>query len=403
MKYIVVLVDGMADEPIEELDFKTPLEVARIPTINQLAQKGKIGLVHTVPEQLSPGSDVANLSVMGYDPLVYHTGRSPLEAASIGVSLKNTDVTFRVNLVTLSDDDLYESKIMLDHSSEDISTEESSVLLKVIKESFESLDQTFHVGVSYRHLLLWHHGFLGFDLTPPHDILGRCIRDFLPKGEGVNFIAQMMEKSYALLKNHPINLARTARGLRPANAMWIWGEGKKPALDSYETKFGLSGSVISAVDLIKGIGILSGLKSIDVIGATGNLHTNFIGKAQACLKTLLDGDDFCYLHIEAPDECGHQGDLKGKIESIEKIDALVVKTIVEGLEKANVPFRMLIVPDHPTPIRLRTHTREPVPFVLYDSTLDFYDEKHLFTEHRARESGWVIDKGHMLIRELFEK
>lgn len=416
MKYIVVLADGMADEPIPSLGDKTPLEVAHLPTITALAQKGQIGLVNTVPEGMAPGSDVANLSVMGYDPKQYHTGRSPLEAASIGVSLQPTDVTFRMNFVTLSEtseqasnltsggDDDYNALTMIDHSAGDLTTEEAAILLEAVKEVFTTEALSFYLGVSYRHLLLWDHGLTGFDLTPPHDILGQPIASYLPKGKGVGAIATMMQASYDLLKSHPINLKRKEIGLRPANAIWIWGEGKRPNLDSYDEKFGVSGHVISAVDLIKGIGILAGLTSIDVQGATGNLHTNYRGKAGAALKALLDGDQFSYIHIEAPDECGHQGDLPGKILAMERIDEEVVKPLIEGLEAAGESYRILIVPDHPTPIRLRTHTSEPVPFVIYDSTQETWNEENRFTEIAAKKDGRFVEAGHYLVPEvLFKK
>lgn len=403
MKYIVVLVDGMADEPMAVLEGKSPLEVAHIPMIHSLAQKGEIGLVKTVPDGMSPGSDTANLSVMGYDPKVYHTGRSPLEAASIGVDLKVTDVTFRMNFVTLSENGAYLDQEIIDHSAGDLTTEEANILLQDVKKHFSTESLQFYLGTSYRHLLLWDHGLEGFDLTPPHDILGRPIKDYLPKGDGVESIAQMMEASYDVLKDHPVNKKRKEQGLRPANAIWIWGEGKKPLLDPFVEKFGIRGSVISAVDLIKGIGLLAGLKTIEVEGATGNLHTNFRGKGEAALKGLVEGDDFCYLHIEAPDECGHQGDLEGKIESIEKIDALVVKVIVDGLKAQNIPYRMLILPDHPTPIRTRTHTSEPVPYVLYDSTNEAYHPEHLFTEAAALKSGNYIDAGWLMMKKLFSE
>lgn len=404
MKYIVVLADGMADEPIPSLGDKTPLEVAHLPTITGLAQKGQIGLVKTVAEGMAPGSDVANLSVMGYDPKQYHTGRSPLEAASIGVTLKSTDVTFRMNFVTLSDSPgAYQDLTMVDHSAGDLTTEEAGILLESVKEAFTTEALSFYLGVSYRHLLLWDQGLTGSVLTPPHDILDQKITNYLPKGPDVGPIAAMMAASYNLLKNHPVNLKRVANGLRPANAIWIWGEGKRPNLDSYHDKFGVSGHVISAVDLIKGIGILAGLTSIDVEGATGNLHTNYRGKAGAALKALLEGDQFSYIHIEAPDECGHQGDLPGKILAMEKIDAEVVKPLVDGLQAAGEDFRILIVPDHPTPIRLRTHTSDPVPFVLYDSTLETWHPDNRFSEIAAKKDGRFIEAGHRLMPDVLFK
>ncbi len=403
MKYIVVLVDGMADEPMAVLEGKTPLEVANIPWMHYMATKGEIGLVHTIPEGMSPGSDTANLSVMGYDPQRYHTGRSPLEAASIGVKLKDTDVTFRMNFVTLSNEANYEDRMIIDHSAGEVTTEEACELLKSIISHFSTESLHFYYGTSYRHLLLWDFGLEGFELTPPHDILARPIKAYLPKGQGVKPIADMMAASYDVLKDHPINIKRMAEGLRPANAIWIWGEGKKPQLDAFSEKFGIMGSVISAVDLIKGIGLLAGLKSIDVVGATGNLHTNYAGKMEAAYEALLGGDDFCYIHIEAPDECGHQGDLQGKIKSIENIDAFIVGPLLHKLAAAGEDFRMLVLPDHPTPIHLRTHTSAPVPFVLYDSTCPKNNPQYAFTEIAALESKHRVDAGHEMMSILLEK
>lgn len=393
MKYIVLLVDGMADEPIAALDNKTPLEVAHIPLIHQLAQKGKVGLVKTVPDGMAPGSDVANLSVMGYEPLIDHTGRSPLEAASIGVRLSDTDVTFRVNFVTLTGEGSYEDMTIIDHSAGEITTEEASELLDVVRDSFGTPERQFFLGTSYRHLLLWDKGLVHFKLTPPHDILGQTIGSFLPEDPGSGFILDMMKASVPLLRDHPVNIKRVANGLNPANAIWVWGAGKKPDLKAFHDKFKITGNVISAVDLIKGIGILAGLKAIEVEGATGNIHTNFLGKGQAALEALLSGDDFTYIHVEAPDECGHQGDLPGKIKSVELIDQQVLKPLVEGLNAAGEAYRILILPDHPTPIRLRTHTSDPVPFVLYDSRRDQYHANHAFTEKAAATSGLVIPSG----------
>lgn len=393
MKYIVLLVDGMADEPIEALGNKTPLEVAAIPTIHQLARKGRVGLVKTVPDGMAPGSDVANLSVMGYEPLTDHTGRSPLEAASIGVSLSDTDVTFRVNFVTLTGDGAYEDMTIIDHSAGEISTDEAEELLGAVRDSFATPECQFFLGTSYRHLLLWDNGQVHFKLTPPHDILGQTIADYLPNDLGSEFILHMMKASVEILKDHPVNVRRVAKGLNPANGIWIWGAGKKPHLKSFYEKFEIRGNVISAVDLIKGIGILAGLKSLQVEGATGNIHTNFLGKGQAALSALLSGDDFTYIHIEAPDECGHQGDLPGKIKSVELIDQQVLKPLLDGLEGAGEDYRILILPDHPTPIRLRTHTSEPVPFVLFDSRREQDNKDHAFTEKSAAASGVMVASG----------
>lgn len=410
MKYIVVLVDGMADEALAAFDNQTPLEKANIPTIHALAGGGKVGMVYTVPGHLPPGSDVANLSVMGYDPDKYHRGRSPLEAASIGVPLKESDVTFRANFVTLEEAQgrAYEDLVIQDHSSGDLSTEEAAVLIEDLKVHFAKVlnEMACHLytGVSYRHLLLWENGTTDLSLTPPHDILGQAITAYLPKGAGdfPAWATGVMKESYAFLKNHPINLARKEKGLNPANSLWFWGEGRKPQLTAFETLFGVSGHVISAVDLIKGIGHLAGLTVIEVEGATGNLHTNFKGKGEAALQALLSGDSFSYIHLEAPDECGHQGDYWGKVTAIEKIDSLVVAPLVAGLREAGEAFRIMIVPDHPTPVRIRTHTREPVPYLIYDSRKSMETNPYVFTEKSAAQAvldgaGRVIEKGFELM------
>lgn len=403
MKYITILVDGMADYEIKKLGNKTPLDVANIPNITKIAQKGEIGLVQTIPEGMAPGSDVANLSVMGYAPEIYHTGRSPLEAASMGVELSDTDVTFRCNLVTVSEDEAYSEKIMIDHSSGEITTEEAERLILDIREELQSEFIKYYPGVSYRHLIVWENGPSDYDLTPPHDILERKVTDYLPKGPNKDIIYNMMEKSHELLKNHPINIDRKKRGLNLANSIWIWGEGKKPMLDSFGDKFGIKGSVISAVDLINGIGILSGLNPLNVEGATGTIHTNFDGKAIAAINTLLDGDDFVYIHMEAPDECGHQGDLDGKIKSIELIDEKVVKRIVETLDNTDEDYRILLLPDHRTPVETRTHSSEPVPYVLYDSRKDNNKTENNFSEKAALSSGNYFDAGHKLMSYLLNE
>lgn len=397
MKYITILVDGMADYEIEELGNKTPLEVADIPAINDLAQRGEVGMVQTIPEGMAPGSDTANLSVMGYAPEIYHTGRSPLEAASMGVELVDTDVTFRCNIVTVSEDEPYEEKTMIDHSSGEITTEEAQQLILDIRKELQTEELKYYPGVSYRHLIVWENGPFDYDLTPPHDILEQKVTDYLPKGPYKDVIYGMMKKSYELLKDHPINIDRKKRGLNPANSIWIWGEGKKPRLDSFKEKFGVDGSVISAVDLINGIGILAGLKPVHVEGATGTIHTNFEGKADAAIETLLAGDDFIYIHLEAPDECGHQGDLEGKIKSIEIIDEKVVKRITEAMDKSGEDYRVLILPDHRTPVALRTHSSEPVPYVLFDSTKEQNEPVNKFTERAACATGNFFDAGHKLM------
>lgn len=392
MKYIVVLGDGMADYPVPELQNKTPLQAAKKPNIDFLAMHGESGLVKTIPPTLSPSSDVANLAVMGYDPEKYYSGRSPLEAVSMGIPLSDTDVTFRTNLVTLSEADRYEDRVILDHSADEITTEEARLIIEDTNRYLENDFFTFYAGVSYRHCLLWKEGSLDFDLTPPHDILDRSIGSYLPKGKDAGIILDMMIKSAKFLSNHPVNLDRVRRGLRPANSIWIWGEGKKPAIPSFFEMYGLKGSVVSAVDLVKGIGICAGLESIDVEGATGNIHTNYIGKAEAVLQSLKDGKDFVYLHIEAPDECGHRYEIDNKVKSIELIDELAVGTILKGL-KAYDDYKILVLPDHPTPLSLRTHTRDPVPYILYQKSKDRLSTIAGYDEFQARESGIVFEKG----------
>lgn len=364
MKYIVVLGDGMADYPVKELSGKTPLQAAHKPNMDLLASRGEIGLVKTIPDSLPPGSDVANLAVLGYDPAIYYTGRSPLEAASIGIQMNDTDIAFRTNLVTLSDAGEYSQRIMLDHSSDEITTAEAGQLIDAINDCFSNDFLTFYKGVSYRHCLIWKDGSLDLDLTPPHDILGEGIGAYLPKGRDAGIILDMMQGSVSILENHPVNQSRVKRGLKPANSIWIWGQGKKPALPSFKEKYGLDGAVISAVDLIKGLGLSAGLDTIDVEGATGNIHTNYKGKARAALEALKRGKDFVFIHIEAPDECGHRYEIDNKVRSIELIDELVVGTLVDSLEEYG-DYRLLILPDHPTPLSLRTHTRDPVPYIFY--------------------------------------
>lgn len=401
MKYIVVLGDGMADYPIQTLGGKTPLQYAKKPNIDALAKQSEVGLCRTVPEGFKPGSDVANLSVMGYNPKDCYTGRSPLEAVSIGIDLAATDVTLRCNLVTLTDEEAYEDRRMLDYSAGEISTQEARELIAYLKKHFDSERFTLYSGVSYRHCLVVKNGVTGNDLTPPHDITDKPIRDHLPKGPLGEKYLDMMKRSAELLRSHPINKARIAAGKRPANSVWFWGEGTKPSLENFQTKFGKKGGVISAVNLVKGIGILAGMKIIDVPGATGNYDTNFAGKAQCALDELLGGLDYVYIHMEAPDECGHQGDIAHKVYSIEQIDEKVVKRLAEGLKAANEDFRILLCPDHPTPIAVRTHVSDPVPYLLYDSRKavggsDSYDEES------AKNTGVFVEKGWQLMKKLLE-
>ena len=387
MKYIVILTDGMADETYEELNGKTPLEAAHIPFLNRLAAGGEIGLVTTVPESMSPGSDVANLAIIGYDPVRYHNGRSSLEAVSMGIELKDDDITFRCNLVTLSGEADPRQRTMLDYSAGEISTQESAILMRDLGERLNSEEIRFYPGISYRNLLVWQGGCGEVSLTPPHDISGRVVDGYLPEGPCGEMFRNLMEASREILADHPVNRERIRRGLAPANSVWFWGMARKPRLDSFRDKYGLNGAVISAVDLIKGIGISAGMRSIDVEGATGTIHTNFEGKMQAAVEALDTGSDYLYLHLEAPDECGHQGDLAGKVRSIELIEQKVVEPLCRWLDSSDHPYRMLILPDHPTPVRIRTHTREPVPFVLYDSTVSRNRPEQTYSEGAAAASG----------------
>lgn len=397
MKYLVILGDGMADYPVPDLNGRTPLQCSHKPHMNETARKGEVGLAQTVPFGLPPGSDVANLSVMGYDPLVYYSGRSPLEAVSMGVDLKSNDVSFRCNLVTLSPETEYETKTMIDYSSDEISTEESGEIIRDIAAQFNSEEVSFHPGISYRHLMVWHDGPLDSKLTPPHDITDKKIATYLPAGNGGDFLLDLMKKSQAVLESHPVNRKRIGRGLRPATSIWLWGQGKKPNLSSFYEKYKLQGSVISAVDLAKGLGICAGLKIIDVPGATGNVHTNFKGKAQAALKAFKEGQDFVYLHIEAPDEAGHRGEIENKIISIEKIDSEVLGPILAELPKIFPQFKIMILPDHPTPLTLKTHVSDPVPFIIYRSDKIAESEIQSFDEDTARQSGIFIEKGYTLM------
>ena len=401
MKYIVVLGDGMADYPVDELSGKTPLECAKKPNIDYMAAHGEVGLVKNVPETLSPGSDVANLAAMGYDPLKYYSGRSPLEAVSVGVNMKDTDIIFRCNLVTVTDEEKYEDKTITDHSADEITTEEARELIKAVNDAFANEKFSFYPGVSYRHIMVWDKGPLDFTLTPPHDILERNVKDYMPKGEGSEYIYDMMVKSYDILNNHPINLDRAKRGLKKANSIWIWGEGKKPLLSDFKEKYGLSGAVISAVDLIKGIGMCANLEIIEVEGATGNIHTNFDGNAKAALDALERGIDYIYIHMEAPDECGHRHEVENKVRSIEIIDEKVVGFLREKLSQKGIDYKMLILPDHPTPLKLRTHTRDAVPYIIYDSTKEIESKFNTYTEAEAKKSDILIEEGHNLINRLF--
>ena len=403
MKYVVILGDGMADWKVDALGGKTPLQYSNIENFDYFAKHGQVGMVKTVPTGMSPGSDTANLAVFGYDPAVYYSGRSPYEAASIGVPMLASDVTFRLNFVTLSEADNYGDRVMLDHSSDEITTGEATVLLNSIREAFATEELEFHAGISYRHIMLWHEAPYEFKLIPPHDIIGKTVKEYMPKGPGSDKIQAMMEKSADILKNHPVNLDRIKRGLKPANSIWIWGEGKKPLLSNFEEKYGLKGSVISAVDLIKGIGKCADMKIIEVEGATGNVHTNFDGKAAAALEELKNGADFVYLHVEAPDECGHRNEVENKVKSIELLDKKIAKVLVEELDKLGEDYKILVLPDHPTPLAIRTHTGDPVPFIIYDSTKKAEVASNAtYDEDYASSTGVYIEHGYKLM-DLFIK
>lgn len=394
MKYLVLLGDGMADLPLERFGGKTPLETAQKPVTDYLATKGEIGMVKTVPDTLAPGSDVANLAVMGYNPLKYYTGRSPLEAASMGVELKDGDITFRCNLVNLSDDEKYEDKTMVDYSSDEITTDEARQLIETINEKLGTAEMEFFSGISYRHLLVWHGAKGEFKLTPPHDISDKKITEYMPN---VSVFAELMKKSYDILKSHPINLERVKRGLRPANSIWLWGEGSKPQLDAFEKLHNMKGSVISAVDLVKGIGKCAGMNVVDVDNVTGTIDTNFEGKARAAINEFKNGADYVYLHFEAPDECGHHGDADGKVKSIEYLDGRVLKYIIEELNKSGDDYSILIMPDHPTPIATKTHSSDAVPFLIYRSNDEKDAKDAVYTEKYAKTTGIAIENGYTLI------
>lgn len=402
MKYIIMLGDGMADEPLNELGGMTPLEYAKTETIDALAKKSEIGMAHTIPEGMSPGSDTANLAVLGYDPKIYYTGRSPLEALSIGVDMKETDIALRCNLVTLSEEEgiPYEERTIIDHSSDEISTEDAAVLLDAVREVMENEIYKFYVGTSYRHLLIWDGGHV-VELEPPHDHLGQIIGEFLPEDE---VLRSMMKKSYDILENHPVNIERRKKGLKPANSCWFWGAGTRPALTSFEDKTKLKGAMISAVDLLKGIAVGAGMKNIVVEGANGGLHTNYEGKAAAAADALLkEGNDFVYIHLEAPDEMGHQGSVERKVQAIENMDSRLIKPLVAQLDASGEDYRLLVMPDHPTPICIRTHSSNPVPFMIYDSRKDL-NKSWKYNEKEAAQSGnIVIEEGYKLIDRLLSE
>ncbi len=399
MKYIILLSDGMAGRPLEELGGRTTLEAARTPVMDALAKEAEIGTASMVPEGMAPGSDTANLSVLGYNPKVYYTGRSPLEALSIGVDMADTDVSYRCNIVTLTEEEgAYEEQKILDHSSGEISTEDAAVLINAVKEGLSREGYEFYAGTSYRHLLIWKQGEV-MELVPPHDVLTERIGAYLPEHP---VFREMMEKSYEILKEHPINAARKKQGKNPANSLWFWGAGTRPALTSFREKTGKRGVMISAVDLLKGIAVGAGMDNIFVEGANGGLHTNYEGKADAAVKALLEeGYDFAYIHVEAPDEMGHQGVVQDKVAAIEYVDGRVLSRIVDAMNASEEDYRILVLPDHPTPICVRTHTGEPVPYLLYDSRTK-QDGIHIYNEKEAAKSGHIWKDGYRLIDHLFD-
>ena len=397
MKYTVILCDGMADEPLEELEGKTPMEAAHKPNMNELAKDSELGRVRTIPEGMSSGSDIANLSVLGYDPRVYYTGRSPIEALSIGIPMEETDVSFRCNFVTLSEEEEnYEDKVILDHGAQDISTEEATQLMEEIKKHFTTEKHQFYTGISYRNIMVEKEGEL-VELTPPHDVLTRRIGKYLPKNEKLR---EMMIKSYEILNEHPVNLARRDKGLRPGNSIWFWGGGTKPKLPPYEELIGKKSALFSAVDLLKGIAVGANITNMEIEGAYGGLETNYRGIGRAAVKALVEeGHDFVYLHLEAPDEMSHQGSLEDKILAIEYIDEQVIPEVLKGLRASGEEFRLLILPDHLTPVKKRTHAGDPVPYLLYDSRKEELGCEN-FCERTAMEAGIFIDPGYELMKRF---
>ena len=401
MKYLVLIPDGMADEPIASLGGKTPMEQAKKPVMDALASEALVGTVSNVPADMVPESDTANLAILSYDPKIFSKGRSPLEAVSMGIEMAPDETAYRCNVVTLSDEgEAYEDKIILDHSADEITTAEADELIKALQAHFGNDERHFYTGVSYRHCLIRKNGNDRYNFMRPHDILGKRIGDYLPKAEdgGAEFL-QMMRESFLILNHHPVNEARRARGLKPANSAWFWSPGKKPQLPSFKEKWGLDGTVISAVDLIKGIGLCAGMRSIDVTGATGNVHTNYKGKAEAAISAFQDGADLVYVHVEGPDECGHRAELENKVIAIERIDAEILSPVLAYLKESGEDFKIMVLPDHPTPIRARTHTIDPVPFFIYasDATLTGVTT---FTEKTAAAKGNYLSNGYKLMEIL---
>ncbi len=404
MKYLVLIPDGMADEPIGELGGLTPMQKASKPTMDMLAAKSVIGTVSNVPDGMVPESDTANMAILSFDPKIYSKGRSPLEAVSMGIEMQPDETAYRCNVVTLTEEqDTYEDRIILDHSADEITTAEADELIKTLEEKLGNEYRKFYTGVSYRHCLIWKNGDDRYNFMRPHDILGKRIGDYLPRIEdgGKEFL-DLMKASYDILKDHPVNLARKARGLKPANSAWLWSPGKKPQLPSFKQKWGLNAAVISAVDLIKGIGLCAEMESIDVEGATGNVHTNYTGKANAAIEAFQRGLELVYVHVEAPDECGHRAELENKVKSVELIDQKILAPVYDYLQNCGEAFKIMILPDHPTPIAIRTHSIDPVPFMIYSSEKQT-EGVTTWNEQTAEQVGNYVPNGYTLMEQLIEK
>lgn len=404
MKYVVVLYDGMADYPVEALGGKTPMQKANKPIFDSLAKRGEVGLVRTIGEGLKPGSEIGNLTVMGYDPRKYFTGRSPLEAISIGVKMADDDISLRCNLVTLSDEENYDDKTMVDYSAGDISSEEAAKIIKTVQQNFGGGEFDFYSGVSYRHCLIFHKGTTDLGtMTPPHDISGRVVGPYISTSPNAQKLTSLMRKSYDLLKDHPVNIERIKQGKRPANSIWLWGEGTKPTLPPFSELYGIKGTVISAVDLLKGIGIAAGMQTPEVEGATGYIDTNFEGKANAAVDALKKDCDFAYIHIEAPDECGHRYEPENKVKAIEYIDSRVLPIVIKGLEEIGEDYKIMILPDHPTPLSTRTHASDPVPYMIYQKSKEKDSGVESINEESAKKTGNFIDAGYELMNKFIKE
>ncbi|MBE6627848.1 MAG: cofactor-independent phosphoglycerate mutase [Ruminococcaceae bacterium] len=400
MKYLVLIPDGMADEKLEALGNRTPMEAANKPTMDRLAKSALVGTVSNVPQGMVPESDTANMAILSFDPKIYSKGRSPLEAVSMGIEMQSDETAYRCNVVTLSDEGDYEDKIILDHSADEITTAEADQLIKTLEEKLGNEYRRFYTGVSYRHCLIWKNGDDKYNFMRPHDILGKRIGEYLPREEdgGAEFL-KLMKESFEILNHHPVNEARRARGLKPANSAWLWSPGKKPQLPNFKEHWGLNGAVISAVDLIKGIGLCAGMRSIDVEGATGNVHTNYEGKANAAIDAFKEGYDYVYVHVEGPDECGHRAETENKVLSIELIDQKILAPVYEYLQSTGEDYRIMILPDHPTPIRIRTHSIDPVPFMIYDSKAE-NNGVESFSEESAAAKSFYLANGYKLMELL---